>query len=78
MDPENGTVTVTNTTFASTATYSCNDGYSLVGVTTRTCLASDLWSGDEPTCRGIVYSYLKAQSSQLTDFLCSRRLWSTR
>ena len=53
-DPVNGAVTVTNTTFNSTATYSCNDGYSLVGDTTITCLASASWSGGEPTCRGIV------------------------
>ncbi|CAI8036467.1 Sushi, von Willebrand factor type A, EGF and pentraxin domain-containing protein 1 [Geodia barretti] len=52
-DPVNGAVTVTNTTFNSTATYSCNDGYSLVGDTTITCLASGLWSGDEPTCRAV-------------------------
>ena len=49
-DPENGAVSVTNTTFASTATYSCNDGYSLVGVTTRTCQASASWSGSKPSC----------------------------
>ncbi|CAI8036489.1 CUB and sushi domain-containing protein 1 [Geodia barretti] len=52
-DPVNGAVTVTNTTFNSTATYSCNDGYSLVGDTTRTCLTSASWSGDEPTCRAV-------------------------
>ncbi|CAI8013734.1 CUB and sushi domain-containing protein 2, partial [Geodia barretti] len=45
MDPENGAVNVTNTTFNSTATYSCNGGYNLVGDATRTCLASASWSG---------------------------------
>jgi hypothetical protein len=50
-DPVNGAVTVTNTTFNSTATYSCNGGYNLVGdTTTRTCLASASWSGSKPSC----------------------------
>ena len=52
--PENGGVDVSNTIFDSTATYSCNDGYNLVGDTTRTCLASGSWSGDDPTCEGII------------------------
>ena len=51
-DPENGTVTLPGTTFNSTATYSCNDGYNLVGDTTRTCLASGSWSDTAPTCTG--------------------------
>ena len=45
---DNGAVDVSDTTFNSTATYSCNDGYSIVGDTTRTCLASGLWSGIVP------------------------------
>ncbi|CAI8036485.1 CUB and sushi domain-containing protein 3, partial [Geodia barretti] len=51
-DPAFGEVRISDTTFASTATYTCSDGYSLVGDTTRTCLASGLWSGGEPTCTG--------------------------
>ena len=35
----------------STATYSCNAGYTLtVADDKRTCLESGLWSGSEPTC----------------------------
>ena len=49
-DPVNGTISLTGTAFNSTATYSCNDGYSLVGDTTITCLASGLWSGEPPLC----------------------------
>jgi hypothetical protein len=50
-DPANGLVNVSTTVFNSTATYSCNDGYSLVGDTTsRTCLASASWSGSKPSC----------------------------
>ena len=51
--PENGLVNVPTTIFNSTATYSCNDGYNLVGDTTRTCLASGNWSGDDPNCTGV-------------------------
>ena len=52
MDPVNGAVSLTNTTYNSTATYSCNDGFNLVGDTTRTCLASGNWSDSAPTCEG--------------------------
>ena len=51
-DPENGAVTLSGTTFNSTATYSCNEGHNLVGDTTRTCLASGSWSDTTPTCTG--------------------------
>ena len=50
-DLENGAVEVTDTTFNSVATYSCNDGYNLVdGDMMRTCLASGTWSGSQPSC----------------------------
>ena len=52
-DPVFGEVQTSGTTFNSTATYSCNDGYNLVdGDMMRTCLASGSWSGTPPTCRG--------------------------
>ena len=50
-DPENGTATAADTTFNSTATFSCNDGYNLVGEETRRCLASGNWSANEPSCK---------------------------
>ena len=49
-DPLNGQVTLTATTFMSTATYSCNSGYTLSGSTTRTCEANGTWSDTAPTC----------------------------
>ena len=52
LAPSNGDVMVSTTEFGSTVTYSCNDGYTLEGVTTRTCLASGSWSGTAPTCTG--------------------------
>ena len=49
-NPQNGNVTLTTTTFMSTATYSCNSGYTLSGNETRTCEASGTWSDTAPTC----------------------------
>ena len=40
-----------NTEYQSVAGYTCNKGYDLVGVTTRTCLADGTWSDEEPTCQ---------------------------
>ncbi len=39
------------------ATYSCSNGYGLVGQATRTCVSdggsSGIWSGSQPTCEGL-------------------------
>ena len=43
-------ITLSTTTFGSTATYSCNSGHNLNGDTTRTCGANGDWSGSDPTC----------------------------
>ena len=48
--PEDGMVSVNTTTFQSVAKYSCNDGYSLIGESARTCLNSSNWSHSEPYC----------------------------
>ena len=48
-DP-NGTVDALTTTIGSVATYTCNDGYDLVGNTTLTCQADGTWGGTAPTC----------------------------
>ncbi len=49
-DIRNGRVLFTGTTVDSTATYSCNKGYILVGEQTRTCQYDGQWSGEEPVC----------------------------
>lgn len=33
-------------------TYSCYDGYELLGDENRTCLSNRTWSGNEPFCMG--------------------------
>ena len=35
------------------ATYSCADGYELVGEENRTCLVDGTWTGAEPQCRSM-------------------------
>jgi len=51
-NPKNGRVELTGTTFGSTATYSCQNGFILVGSSTRTCQINGLWSGRAPVCSG--------------------------
>ena len=51
-NPMNGMVTLTTTTFESTATYSCNMNYVLSGAMTRMCRADGTWSGSDPNCIG--------------------------
>ena len=54
-NPANGRVSHTaGTTFGRIATYSCNTGYTRVGVSTRTCQATRVWSGNAPTCQGML------------------------
>ena len=45
----NGSRTFTSTTYSSTASYSCNSGYTRAGSATLTCGATGSW-GTEPTC----------------------------
>ena len=49
----NAVVSITNgNLFGSVATYTCVDGYFLVGDSSISCLDSGSWSGKEPVCQG--------------------------
>ena len=48
----NGRVTYSETVFRSSATYSCDPGFLLIGDNTRVCQEDGQWSGDEPVCIG--------------------------
>ena len=50
-NPVNGQVDMSSgTTFMSTATYTCNAGYDLIGPISRTCGSDGVWSPAVPTC----------------------------
>ena len=49
-NPSDGSVSLSGTTAGSTATYSCDDGFTLQGRSTRTCQTNSQWSGSAPTC----------------------------
>ena len=57
-----GVVTGLETGLNAMASYSCSEGYNLVGDMTRTCQANGQWDGGEPTCmcEYIVYCLKKA------------------
>ena len=50
-DLGNGHVSLTGTTFGSTATYECAVGLYLIGDSQRTCLETGQWSGEQPVCQ---------------------------
>ena len=45
-----GVVMTLETGLDAIATYTCSEGYGLVGDEMRTCLANELWTETEPTC----------------------------
>ena len=60
MDPANGqVVTSSGTTLGSTATYTCDTGYTLSGSQTRTCQMNETWSLFAPVCEGMVFIHFK-------------------
>ena len=51
-NPSNGTVNIDVAMNGdTTASYSCDEGFDLNGVTTRTCQQNEQWSEVEPTCQ---------------------------
>ena len=53
INPNNGLVdTSPGTTFGSTATYTCDTGYTLSGSQSRTCGADGNWTSSVPFCEG--------------------------
>ena len=48
--PANGQVTLNGTVYDSRATYTCDDGFSLVGSASRVCQADGSWSPNPPSC----------------------------
>ena len=48
--PVSGTIDFDDITIGSVASYSCDEGFELVGSTTRTCQSDGTWSGNDPQC----------------------------
>ena len=49
--PIDGSVQYSSVNLGTIAEYSCNDGMTFVGVSTRACQSDGSWSGDEPHCQ---------------------------
>ena len=49
-NPQEGIVSIGETTFQSEANYSCLEGHELDGNASRICLESGVWSDAEPVC----------------------------
>ena len=47
-----GAVVYIDTGLNAVATYTCSEGYSLVGDAIRTCQANSMWDRAEPSCTG--------------------------
>ena len=52
--PMNGNVIIIGTTYLSETDYSCEEGFAVVGPTTRVCQDDGQWSGMEPHCEGTI------------------------
>lgn len=51
-DPDNGQVMAPSISLFSTAVYSCNNGYELMGERERMCFLGFVWTHSAPTCQG--------------------------
>lgn len=58
-DPENGEVSVTQTIYNEIASYKCNPGYDLIGVSQRVCKEDKTWSHSAPVCviKGVSFTF---------------------
>ena len=63
-NPTNGTVTVMGTSVGDTASYTCNDGFELIGSMSVTCTSDGTWSDEPPMC-GRKQSTILAVSSSM-------------
>ena len=69
-NPPNGRVSLSTGVFiGSRATYTCDSGYSLVGVSTRVCQNDGTWSGRAPICRIIRCGGLNSPSNGLVTII---------
>ena len=51
--PQNGMIMMLSQEYEAEANYSCNAGFILNGVSTRTCGPGGVWTGEDPMCNGM-------------------------
>ena len=59
---------ISGTVFQSVANYTCDNGYNLVGIQSRTCENNAMWSGTEPECKGMIMDNTFAASQYIVCF----------
>ena len=70
LNPENGEVSVPSRLPGSTATYSCNDGFKLIGSSTRNCQSNGFWTGIIPLCQRKNYNYMISFLAHCSSYRC--------
>ena len=68
--PSDGCVEVPSLKQGTNATYSCNEGYNMMGDSSRTCDSTATWTGNAPTCQStslfsqfrLIHSYIYKQA----------------
>ena len=52
--PTNGSITITEVTFGALANFTCDEGFNLIGSSSRQCLANGNWSGNDTSCESML------------------------
>ena len=64
-DPSNGTVSLSGASVGDTATYVCNSGFMLVGVSVLTCKDDGTWTSPPPVCHSLICMFTLLQRKTL-------------
>ena len=52
--PTNGSITITEVTFGALANFTCDEGFNLIGSSSRQCQANGNWSGNDTSCESML------------------------
>ena len=61
-DPVNGVVSQTGNSAGDTGSYTCNDGFDLVGAPLLTCQEDGMWDEPPPECQSIAGRLIRTHS----------------
>ena len=76
--PVNGSRKGSLTVFPNTMTFTCDEGFNLLGSPSRTCQANRTWSGEKTICQGTRFFHLLVfifRNLATYIFSLSQRLW---